>query len=39
MLFKILQQLTKGQQDNPLPDSSSHEELADKFADFLSISS
>ena len=34
MLFKI-QWLMKGQEDNPLPDSSSQEELADKFADFL----
>ena len=39
MLFKILQQLMKGQQDNPLPDSSSQDELTDKFADFLSIRS
>ena len=34
MLFKILQQLTKGQHDNPLPDCSSQEELANEFADF-----
>ena len=39
MLFKILQHLMKRQQDNPLPDSSSQEELADIFADFLSIRS
>ena len=35
MLFKILQQLMKGQQDNPLPDSSSQEELVNIFADFV----
>ena len=35
MLFQILQQLTKGQHDNPLPDCSSHEELANNFADFF----
>ena len=35
MLIKILQQLTKGQHDNPLPDSSSREELANKFAVFF----
>ena len=34
-LFQILHQLTKGQHDNPLPDCSSHEELANKFADFF----
>ena len=39
MLFKILQQLRKGQHDNPLPGSISQEELANKFADFLSIRS
>ena len=31
----MLQQLTKGPHDNPLPDSSSQEELANKFADFF----
>ena len=35
MLFKILQQLMKGQQDNPLTDSSSQEELEYKFADLF----
>ena len=35
MFFKIFQQLTKGQQYNPLQDSSSQEELANKFADFF----
>ena len=35
MLFQILHQLTKGQHDNPLPHCSSHEELANKFADFF----
>ena len=35
MLFKILQQLTKGQHDKPLPGSSSQEELAKTFADFF----
>ena len=35
MLFQILHQLTKGQHDNPLPDCSSHEELANNFADFF----
>ena len=35
MLFQILHQLTKGQQDNPLPDCSSHEDLANNFADFF----
>ena len=35
VLFQILQQLTKGQHDNPLPDCSSHEELANNFTDFF----
>ena len=35
MLFQILHQLTKGQHDNPLPDCSSHEDLANNFADFF----
>ena len=35
MLFKILQKLMKGQQDNPLLDHSSQEGLANKFADFF----
>ena len=35
MVLKILPQLTKGQHANPLPDSSSQEELANKFADFF----
>ena len=35
MLFKILQQLMKGQQGNSLPDSSSQEEFPDKFADYF----
>ena len=35
VLFQILQQLTKGQHDKPLPDYSSHEELANNFADFF----
>ena len=35
ILFKILQQPMKGQQNNPLPDSSSQEEFTDIFADFF----
>ena len=35
ILFQILHQLTKGQQDNPLPDCTSHEELANNFSDFF----
>ena len=35
MLFRILNQLTKGQHDSPLPDCSSYEDLANKFADFF----
>ena len=35
VLFRILQQLTKRQHDNPIPACSSHEELANKFADFF----
>ena len=35
MLFQILHQLKKGQHDNPLPDCSSHENVANKFADFF----
>ena len=35
MLFKIFQQLTKEQHDNPLPDGSSQKELSNKFADFF----
>ena len=31
MLFKILQQVTKGQMDDLLPDSSSQEKLVNKF--------
>ena len=34
-IFKILQQLMKGQLDNPLTDCSSQEELVDKFANFF----
>ena len=35
MLFQILNQLTKGQHNNPLPYCSSHEELANNFVDFF----
>ena len=35
MLFRFLNQLTKGQHDNPLQDCSSYEDLANKFADFF----
>ena len=35
MLFRILNQLTKGQHDNPHPDFSSCKDLANKFADFF----
>ena len=31
----MLHQLTKGQHDNPLPDCSSHEDVANNFADFF----
>ena len=33
-LFKTLKGLIKGRKENPLPTAGSHEELANKFADF-----